>query len=567
MKNYRLLITPLSPLHLGTGESYEPTHYVIEDRILHEFDTSAIVQTMTRADRAELLAIASRKPDTGMIQALQRFFHERRSALMGCAIHRIPVLPGVATLYAQRIGKTANQEANGQKVVNRLEIDRTSFNPITRMPVLFGSALKGALRTALLDQVNGGKPAREIQGLHEFQGRLFKYRDPQNNKLKLELDPMRLIQLADAYWSAEPGLPSSQVYLAVNRKKTEVKDKQGHLRPSQAESQKLYQILECVTPGCYRAFSGQLTVQSVANIPSQHRDQLPAANLHFDMATIAQACNRFYQPILEAEIALMQARNYLNPAWSKTIQRFLAAHQPRIQRGDCFLLRVGRHCGAESITLNGVRKIKIIQGKGQPSDHLNAAKTLWLAANQADQTQNLLPFGWVLVEVHPLTEATAAAWPELQAACEPLLADARAFAAQLQAKEAELEQARHAAVQKRQEEAEKARQQAEQAARDAIAQQQRAAHLATLSDNLKAVEAFKSELANRIEQLRGKKDRPNTPYHQKAQQLAKQAREGTNWTAAEKIAVADAITEWLPKVIEGMDKSALKKLNLAALRE
>jgi hypothetical protein len=73
-------------------------------------------------------------------------------------------------------------------------------------------------------------------------------------------------------------------------------------------------------------------------------------------------------------------------------------------------------------------------------------------------------------------------------------------------------------------------------------------------------------MAQRFAQLNGKLDRQNTEYHQKAQKLARDARESDGWTLEEKSAAADAITEWLPKVVERIDKDALKKLKLAALR-
>jgi len=569
--SYRMLITPLSPIHVGTGESYEPTNYVIEDGALHEFDTGAVMVALSDADRKALLEIGNRRPDTGMIEALQRFFYERREALMAHAIQRIPVLPGVAGFYEKRVGQTANREADGKKVVNRLEIDRTSFNPVTRLPVLFGSSLKGAMRTALLDGVNGGRPAQERKGLHEFQGRLFRYFDENARPhLSLELDPMRLVQLADAAWNGEAGLPAAQVHLAVNRKKVEVKDQQGSVRKFQAEAKELYQILEC-TPGWrYRAFSGQINLQLVDGVAEKDRSgnrQLPVANLRFDAAQVARACNDFYRPILEEECRLLHQRGFLDATWYKAIQQFLATTQTKLQRGDAFLLRVGRHSGAESVTLRGARDghIKIMKGKDEKPEYLDAAKTLWLAADEKDQSTKLLPFGWLLVELLPMNTAVTD-WPELKAACEPHLAAARAFKDKLAAQRVRLEQAKAEAEAKRREEAEKARRAAEEEARRQREEDERQARLAALTPNLRHIEEFKVAFAARAEQLRGGKDRQNAEYHQRAQKLAKGALEGPDWTTEEKLAAADAIAEWLPKVVERIDKDALKKLKLGSLR-
>lgn len=566
--SYRMLITPLSPVHIGTGESYEPTNYVIEDGVLHEFDTGSVMETLSAADRKALLDIGNRKPDSGMIQAVQRFFFERRNVLMAYAVQRIPVLPGVANLYASRVGQVASREAGGGVVLNRLEIDRTGFNPATRLPVLFGSSLKGAIRTALLDKVNNRQPAQERKGLHEFQGRLFRYLNDRRKPV-LELDPMRLVQVSDASWSGEPGLPAAQVYLAVNRKKAEIKDKQGNIRKSQAESRDLYQVLECVPGLRFRAFTGQFNLQTVDGVSEQDRQRrLPATALRFTAQRIAQDCNAFYRPILQAENRLLSGRGYLDQNWAKVIEVLLSSINGHMEHGEVFLLRVGRHSGAESVTLNGVRNIKILEGKGPDGknrySNSDSAKTLWLAADEKDQSTDLLPFGWVLVELLPWDEPVADR-PALRTACEPYRAAARSFAKKLADQQARLAEARVEAETKRREEEEHRRQAEEEAARQARKEEEKKARLATMTENMRRVEQFKEECAGRVEQLCGRKDRPYTQFYEKARQLVAAALGSADWTPEEKRAVHDAIVEWLPRVMAVDMKQVRKKLNLDML--
>jgi CRISPR-associated protein Csm5 len=446
IKAYKLLLTPLSPVHIGTGESYEPTNYVIEDGVLHEFDTGAVTQIMTSVDRDKLLSITNSKPSAEMIESLQRFFFERRKPLMGQALQRIPVLSGVAGLYDKRIGKTANVESDGKKVINRLEIDRTGFHPITRLPILYGSSLKGAIRTALLDRINNGAPLQKVtdprtyrereENNLQLQQRLFQFRAG-----KFELDPMRLVQLGDAAWAGEAGLPAAEVYLAVNRKKAPVKDEQGRLRKSLAESKDLYQILECVPAWRYRTFTSQINLQSIVGLDEKQQNKLPADNLRFHINDIAGACNAYYTPILESEANLLRERGYIDDTWDKAVQKLLGAAAKAMQRGEAFLLRVGRHSGAESVTLNGVRNIKINRGKDQQPEWRRETKTLWLAADEIDQATGLLPFGWLLVEVVPFASEVAD-WSELKELCEPHLIQARAFSKGIAEQQVAFEQAR-----------------------------------------------------------------------------------------------------------------------------
>lgn len=151
LKTYQLSYTPLSPIHIGTGDSYEPTNYVIDEGTLYEFDTGGTLAALTESDREQLNKIVNAHVNEDMLKAVQRFFHERREALKPWAVNAIPVLDGVARLYGKQ---AANREGDGGQVLNKLEIDRTAYNPITRQPVLFGSSIKGAIRTALLDQIN-----------------------------------------------------------------------------------------------------------------------------------------------------------------------------------------------------------------------------------------------------------------------------------------------------------------------------------------------------------------------------------------------------------------------------
>lgn len=295
--------------------------------------------------------------------------------------------------------------------------------------------------------------------------------------------------------------------------------------------------------------------------------RLPDNNLRFDIRQVAHACNAFYKSILDDENRLMRERGYSDAAWDKSVQELLAAARDKMQEGRAFLLRVGRHSGAESVTVHGARNgnIKIMKGNGQPPEYADAAKTLWLAADEKGQTANLLPFGWLLVEVQPM-DLPCQEWGELQALCEPHLAPARAFAARLAGKQAEMEKARALAESKRREEEEQARQRAEAEARAAREEAERQARLAAMTPNLQRIEEFIAYGSQRVEQLRGGKERLNADFHNRARKLAQEALEGTDWTAEEKRAVANAIAEWLPRVVEKIDKDQLKKLKLSSLR-
>lgn len=106
----------------------------------------------------------------------------------------------------------------------------------------------------------------------------------------------------------------------------------------------------------------------------------------------------------------------------------------------------------------------------------------------------------------------------------------------------------------------------EKEAADQAAQQAEASRRAAMSPNQITIEKFRKACDKRAQELRGAKEKQNTGIHQLAQKLAKDARENPEWTQEEKLSVAEAIAEWLPQIVERMDKDALKKLKLSELR-
>jgi len=67
---------------------------------------------------------------------------------------------------------------------------------------------------------------------------------------------------------------------------------------------------------------------------------------------------------------------------------------PQINKG--VPLRIGRHSGAECVTVEGYRHIKIMQGKGKSPKFKDHATTIWLSSDsrKPQNNANLKPFGW-----------------------------------------------------------------------------------------------------------------------------------------------------------------------------
>ena len=389
LQEHHLKITTLTPVHIGCGEDYTPTDYVIDDETLFAFDSSIVSDALPKNIHQQLMRLVSGSRQDDVLKQIQGLFHEHRESLMARASHYLPVASGVAELYEQRIGQTAQQEEKGKKVINQLEIERTFYNPVSQMPVIPGSSLKGAIRTALLDFANNSKAVLPREKNNDLQKRLFDY----NN---FEKDPMRLIRLDDTIYTTNDGI-QSEIRFAVNRSRSE--PAQGKTGGTMAEDKGLYQLLETLPELNVRAYDSRLTIQKVSHL--QQKNKLPSDEFYWDIEKIAHACNKFYWLLLEQEMNTIGQRSYVKPDWKQDVHQLLFGIKPLLESNKAMLLRVGRHSGAEAVTLNGVRSIKIMQGKDKSPTHESQPRTLWLAADAQNPRSGMVPFGWLLIEIDP----------------------------------------------------------------------------------------------------------------------------------------------------------------------
>jgi CRISPR-associated protein Cmr6 len=110
---------------------------------------------------------------------------------------------------------------------------------------------------------------------------------------------------------------------------------------------------------------------------------------------------------------------------------------------------------------------------------------------------------------------------------------------------------------------------AEAAAEERRRERVRAEELARMTPNQQTILAFCDFARQRVEQLRGGRERQNADFHTRAKHLAEAAL-GADWAPAERRAAAEAVETWLPRIVERLDrkddwKQARKKLRLAEL--
>lgn len=381
LQQQKCFITTLAPVHMGAGEDYYPTQYVMDDGILYAFDE----MQMGRALGGKMMMEMAKQAESGKdaMTALQKKVYEQREKLKAVAERSLPVSSGIQSKYTQTM--------NGGR--NELAIQRTFFNPFDGNPVIPGSGIKGAIRTALLDQLNNGKPLSS------------KVKDAKNRaggELQKELlgnkgitdDPMRLLKLSDASYQHIDNLNATEVLYSVRRKRNPVEGR----KPNSTTV-----MLECIEPWRARSFVADISLLD-RSLADRNTQVLPA-----DLCSFAACCNRYYLPKLEAELRFLSSKGYScigksEAAWSKRLRELLSGELKKaLSENRVFLLRLGKHGGAEDKTLNGVRSVKImlekVDGKNRSENRSSTTEVGLACRGDVGEMQNLMPFGWVLVEL------------------------------------------------------------------------------------------------------------------------------------------------------------------------
>lgn len=523
MSVQKISISTLSPVHIGCDEVFEPSNFVIHNELLHALDVNALSGELSDAEKAQLIKLTdSRDP----IPGLQQFFKRNAKRFADISNHQVAVASGIAQDYEDKMGRNVQQGTGAPTTYSLFPIARTAFSPINNAPYLPGSSLKGSIRTAWLNKLlkQKGNP------LTRDDPREKKHKILQEKLLgytagKFENDPFRLVAVSDAHPDAEMDAPPTRVVYAISKKKS----------PNQYEPRGLSVFLQTLPEALPATFLGDIRLGG-----------------NISWLSVCDACNAFYLPQLEAELSHDVLGPLLDKAWSKTVVGLLRnefAELTKARQG--FLLRVGKHSGADSVTVDTLREIKIIGKKPRFESQTTQKRFASLTKSGAN---NLLPFGWIWVDAcddehRHLFDAVR---QKLAALSEPLR---QAHQDRLFALEEQRRQRQALVAQK-----------AAEVAADLAAKQVKEAALAAMSPAQRKIEEFKTTFAAREEQLLGKKEKQHADFHTRAKKLAEEALASSEWAVDEKRQLADAIAEWLPKVVEKIDKDALKKLKLSSLR-
>ncbi len=348
----------LSPVHLGCDEVYDPLSFRLDE----EKKTLVVFYSLTflfqlRKERLKDFSTICKKGTPSSILEIYKFI--RRESPEG---RRVSVTEGFVEHYNKTLSLPTADQKKIQQELNNFIIQRTAFLPTSNRPYIPGSALKGSLRTAYLNFLCTDKKDEQLKNRNGKELEKFLMGGT------FSTDPFRFVKVSDFL---PVGDAKTKIVYAVNEKK----------RISEFVPRGPHQILEVIEPGA--VFRGTITIDKT--------DPALGVKNVVETKVLLESLKVFFGEELERE--------------SQELARIKREHSVKPLKNEDVPMRIGRHSGAESVTIARVRSILIRGVKGQ-THNAKGATTFWLAADArtAKQSKSLSPFGWV--SLHMTDEET-----------------------------------------------------------------------------------------------------------------------------------------------------------------
>ncbi len=369
-KPLKIKLHIISPVHIGCDSVYEPTSFVINEKNgkLVVFDQIDFIKGLSPKDKERFVSICM-QGNMASIIGIYKFLSNRQ--ITG---REVAMAAGLLSDYKRVRDLPINDERRIKQELNQFAISRTAYHSYDNLPYIPGSSVKGAIRTAWLSRIAKEKGIREWWKVSKVkEGRQSKDLEEKLLNGSFDTDPFRLVKVSDFTATGEI---NTKIVYAVNKKK----------KTSKFEARGPSQILETIKEGS--VFEGVINIEK----PSDRSGiKEPIA-----VKALLKSINAFYIPAANEEGKITTEIE----AGSIVVSRINEKFKGKIGK-DSFLVRIGRHSGAEAVTIEGNRNIKIMQGKGQPFKFLDHATTIWLASETSKPTTNqgLIPFGWSVLEI------------------------------------------------------------------------------------------------------------------------------------------------------------------------
>ena len=140
----KIKATLLSPVHIGSGEMYEPTNFVIDGDYLYYFKEEDFYKKLPQNDKKEFLNLAENN-----VIKLWKFIASRKELIRQIYKYKVKVTSGLKEHYFNSLGKPTQISKSNQQTFNQFQIQKALRLPNKNYLYIPGSSIKGAINTAL----------------------------------------------------------------------------------------------------------------------------------------------------------------------------------------------------------------------------------------------------------------------------------------------------------------------------------------------------------------------------------------------------------------------------------
>lgn len=296
----RIVVTPLSPIHIGSGEDLIPTNYYMDNGFIHIFDPFKL---KLPGDKISSLLNYVKN---STFSDVYNFFYENRELLRSGEISVIPVDSEIEGKY-KRILNSSSSDA-------KCLIARTAVTAMRGFdqPYIPGSSLKGAFHTAILN-----KHADHNQ----YYNKNFKFDKELLNASSFEKSPMRFLKVSDL-------MPATTVYSRV------IKSVRNTKRRGPIKS-----YVEVIDKAQYRAFEGTISLYSAEKCGLKKDKLIESIN------AVSECMKTFYFKKNRGII-----KSYKE--WKDIFFNLENSLKDDFIKGKCFIARLGKYQGKASVTLD-----------------------------------------------------------------------------------------------------------------------------------------------------------------------------------------------------------------------
>ncbi|HAA83649.1 MULTISPECIES: type III-A CRISPR-associated RAMP protein Csm5 [Thermodesulfobacterium] len=392
-KIIKIKVETLTPVHIGCDDFYEPTSFVIDPETNHLYYLSLwnLIENLQNDDWHELNKISEIKGPKALIELYKFYCYRILPKIKNFYIKKVLRIPSdLGKRYVELL--KLNRDKDILQNFNRLAIPRTYYNPLTEEPIIPGSSLKGSIRTAYLEalykqQLKNGKVKMEIEEVikkiqninlstkrkeisqiaQELEKKLLNYKDVKEDCFKLlkcsDLRPERTV--------------NTQILYQINLSKN-IANQGGTQRA------KLSIPVEVIPKG--QVFYGEIKLEEPLNGNIKH---------NITLKDLLNSINTRYANLLHSELKILKQYGITFSFNSRQVQA--------IRENKGILLKIGKHSGAEAVTIEGLRKI-LIKGPGGRKLYKDSATTFWVASPSKEILNEALPFGWVMLYIEEVLD-------------------------------------------------------------------------------------------------------------------------------------------------------------------